>query len=59
MGSGPFSALVVELLALSHGITVGLALLAAKLLPDLAGVMSNHHCCAKPLLRVRSLPTHA
>ena len=36
MGSFTFLALVGELLALSHLATVGLAALAAKLLPDLA-----------------------
>ena len=44
MGSFTFLALVGELLALSHLATVGLAALAAKLLPDLAASQYYSSC---------------
>ena len=44
LGSGRFLALVAELLALSHGATVALAALGARLLPDLAGAQYYEAC---------------
>ena len=44
LGSGRFLALVAELLALSHGATVALALGAAKLLPGWAGPQYYSAC---------------
>ena len=44
LGSLSFLALVGELLALSHVVTVGLAAAAARVLPDLAGDQYHNSC---------------
>jgi hypothetical protein len=42
MGSGAFAVLVAELLTLSHVVTVMLAAVACRLMPDLAGLLDSN-----------------